>query len=111
MEDNSFQIEMAAKLVISTFPDSNSARRIGTLLVEANLAACVNIFPGEIESIYGWKGKIETGNEVMAFIKTSRYAELEAKLSELHPYEVPEIIAVDIVNGLPSYLAWLEGGA
>ena len=102
---------MKAQLVISTFPNVETARSIGTQLVEENLAACVNIFPGEVESIYRWKGKIETGKEVIAFLKTTRYAELEQRLAKLHPYEVPEIIAVDIAKGLPAYLEWLRSAA
>jgi periplasmic divalent cation tolerance protein len=100
---------MNARLVISTFPDAATARQIGTQLVELQLATCVNLFPGEVESIYRWKGKIETGKEVVALIKTTKYKELEEKLAKLHPYEVPEIIAIEITTGLPAYLNWLQG--
>lgn len=98
-----------ALLVVSTFPDAETARQIGTQLVEAQLAACVNVLPGGVESIYRWKGAVERSSETIAFIKTTRarYPRLESALAEAHPYEVPEIIAIDVCAGLPAYLAWL----
>ncbi|MFV1995906.1 MAG: divalent-cation tolerance protein CutA, partial [Verrucomicrobiales bacterium] len=88
---------MKPLLVISSFPDAQTARQIGTTLVLNQLAACVNIVPG-VESIYRWDGKIENENEALALIKTSAevWPRLEQELRELHPYEVPEIIALDI---------------
>lgn len=96
-------------VVLSTFPDAEAARRIGRMLVEEKLAACVNILP-QIESIYRWKDAIETGGEILAVIKTTtwKYDLLEARIRELHPYEVPEIISLRISNGLPAYLNWIE---
>lgn len=98
-----------ALLVYSTFPDLETARRIGTLLVEEKLAACVNLVP-QIESIYRWQGAVETGAEVLALIKSTtwKYQLLEARLLELHPYEVPEIVSVRIEGGYPAYLNWIE---
>jgi periplasmic divalent cation tolerance protein len=95
-------------LVISSFPDLEKARQIGTLLVEKQLAACVNVLPS-VESIYRWKEKVESASEVLAFIKTTQscYAALEKEIRAHHPYEVPEIIAIDISAGLPEYLQWL----
>ena len=95
-------------LVLSTFPDVETAKRIGTALVTENLAACVNILPG-VESIYRWKGQLEGGAEVIAFLKTTkgRFAALQSKLCELHPYEVPELIALPVTAGLPAYLQWV----
>ena len=95
-------------LAFSTFPDAETARRISKQLVEEKLAACANIFPA-IESIYRWKGKIETGQEMIAFFKTSedRQAAFQEKLRALHPYELPEIIFVPIAAGLPEYLRWV----
>jgi len=96
-------------LVFATFPDIDTARKIGAQLVEKQLAACVNLVP-QIESIYRWKGSIETSAEILALIKTTAdtYAALESRLRELHPYEVPEIIAVDLQVGLPAYLGWVR---
>jgi periplasmic divalent cation tolerance protein len=99
-------------LALSTFPDEETARSIVRQLVEANLVACGNIIP-QVESIYRWQGKIESGRETLAFFKltSSRYREFEEKLRSLHPYEVPEIISCKIDRGLPDYLRWvLENG-
>ena len=100
---------MSEILVISSFPDRERARQIGTILIEKQLAACVNVLPS-VESIYRWEGKIESAEEVLAFIKStkSRYADLEAEIRALHPYEIPEIIAFDISHGLPEYLEWIS---
>ena len=97
---------MEPVVVLCTFPDFDQARQIGAALVERQVAACVNLLPG-VESIYRWEGKVERGGEVLALIKTTRYADLEAAIRELHPYEVPEIIALPIAAGLPEYLQWL----
>jgi len=96
-------------LVFSTFPDAETARRIARIIVEEKLAACVNIIP-KIESIYHWQGKIEESSEVMALIKSThwKYQLLEARIRELHPYKVPEIISVRIDSGHVEYLRWVE---
>ena len=95
-------------LVLCSFPDIDSARQIGTLLVERQLAACVNLLPSA-ESIYHWQGKVESAPEVLALFKTTEalWPEFEQALAEAHPYEVPEIIAIrpDAVAG--PYRAWL----
>jgi periplasmic divalent cation tolerance protein len=98
----------AVLLAFCTFPDSETARRVARELVELRLAACGNILP-QIHSIYRWQGKIESGDEVLAFFKLSanRYSEFEAKLRSLHAYEVPEIIACPIDHALPEYLRWV----
>lgn len=95
-------------LALSTFPDAETARKISNQLIEEKLAACANILPA-IESIYRWKGKIETGNEVIVFFKTSedRQSVFQEKLRSLHPYEVPEIVFIPVVGGLPEYLRWV----
>ena len=101
---------MTAKilLALSTFPDAEAARRISNQLVAEKLAACANILPG-VESIYCWKGKLERGNETLVFFKLSedRQSAFQDKLRSLHPYEVPEIICINIDNGLPDYLRWV----
>ncbi len=95
---------MDVLIVLCTFPNSDTARQIATVLVEAQLAACVNLCPG-IRSIYRWQGKVESEEEVLAIIKTTRsaYDALEAKLKELHPYETPEIIALTPEKISPEY--------
>lgn len=95
-------------LVLSTCPDHSTAEQIATLLVEQRLAACVNLVPG-LTSVYRWQGKTEKETEVLMVIKTdnTRYSELEATLQRLHPYELPEIIAVTLDNGSAEYLRWI----
>ncbi|WP_193210726.1 divalent-cation tolerance protein CutA [Luteolibacter marinus] len=93
-------------VVLCTFPDVEVARRVAGELVTRRLAACVNLVPG-VESIYRWEGEVERSGEVLGLIKTTCYPELEAGLKELHPYEVPEIVALPVGAGLPAYLAWL----
>ena len=95
-------------LALSTFPDAETARRISNQLVAEKLAACANILPS-VESIYCWKGKIESGNETLVFFKLSEDAQsaFHEKLRSLHPYEVPEIIFLPITGGLPEYLRWV----
>ena len=84
------------------------ANAIALAVVEAKLAACVNILP-RVQSIYRWQGKVESASEIALFIKSTAaaYPALEAQIRALHPYEVPEIIALDITQGLPAYLNWL----
>lgn len=95
-------------LAISTFPDEETARRIGRDLVELRLVACVNVLP-QIHSIYRWQGKIESSDEALAVFKLSvnRYPAFEAKLRSFHPYDVPEIIACPVDQALPDYLRWV----
>ena len=96
-------------LVLTNLPDTASAQSLARVLVESRLAACVNLMPG-VQSFYRWQGAIEQATEVPVMIKTTaqRYAELEAALRAQHPYELPEIVAVPLARGLPSYLAWLS---
>lgn len=95
-------------LAFSTFPEAASARRIARELVQENLAACANIVPA-IESIYRWKGEVEEAQETLVLFKTTRarFTDLQVKLKSLHPYDVPELIAIDVVEGLPEYLRWV----
>lgn len=95
-------------LVFSTFPDADIARHTGTLLIESQLAACVNLCP-QIQSIYRWQGKVETDTEVLAIFKTTQaaYAAFEQKLIELHPYDVPEILALPIEKASAAYAQWV----
>ena len=95
-------------IALSTFADSEIARSIAHKLVEERLAACANIVP-QIESIYHWKGKIESSTEILVIFKTTRerYPAFEQRLKALHPYEVPEIVALELTAGLPAYLDWI----
>ena len=95
-------------LVITNTPDRATAERIAEALVTERVAACVNIL-AECTSVYRWEGKLERAGEVPLLIKTSRAAfpRLEAELRKLHPYELPEIIAVPVTVGLPEYLDWV----
>ena len=97
-----------ALLVLTTCPDEAVAERLARQLVEAGLAACVSRMPG-LRSTYRWQGRVEDEPEVLLLIKTvaTRFQELEMRLKSLHPYEVPEIIAVPIVRGSSDYLSWL----
>lgn len=95
-------------LVVTNLPDRASAERVAEALVIQRVAACVNVL-AECVSIYRWEGKLEHANEVPLLIKTTRtaYPGLEAALRELHPYELPEIIALPVDAGLPEYLNWV----
>ncbi|MCL2160987.1 MAG: divalent-cation tolerance protein CutA [Betaproteobacteria bacterium] len=95
-------------LVLTTLPDRASADTLAARLVEENLAACVNIL-SPCDSVYRWQGVIETASEIPLLIKTTRarYPAIEAALQALHPYEIPELIALPVTCGLPAYLDWV----
>jgi periplasmic divalent cation tolerance protein len=95
-------------LAFSTFPDVETARTIARDLVTGNFAACANLIQ-KVESIYRWRGKLESGEEALVIFKLTaeRYDEFEARLRSLHPYEVPEIISCKVTAGLPEYLRWV----
>ena len=96
-------------VVYVTAPSEEVAEGISEALVGGELAACVNITPG-IRSIYKWQGKVESDGEVMMMVKSRRslFKDIEAKVKELHPYDTPEIIAVDIKDGSREYLDWID---
>ena len=95
-------------LVLTTFPDIDTAQQMSQEMVRAKLAACVNIVPAG-QSIYMWKGEICKETEHIAVIKTTdnRYPELELYIKKQHPYELPEIITTPITAGSQDYLTWL----
>jgi len=99
----------ATRLVLCTCPDLKTAEAIAGLLVSEGLAACVSLMPG-VTSVFQWKGEVEKANEVLLLIKTTAaaYQRLEQRILELHPYELPEIIAVSVDQGLASYLDWVS---
>jgi periplasmic divalent cation tolerance protein len=96
-------------LVLTNCPDEAAAQRIALTLVEQRLAACVNRLPA-VHSTYRWQGAVEHAVEVPLLIKTTRerYPELEAAIRSLHPYSVPEIIALPIAGGFAPYLRWID---
>lgn len=101
-------------LVMSSLPDQAAAQQLARTLIERRLAACVSVL-APCQSVYRWKnnGKeaVEEAAEIPVLIKTTagRYAELESALRALHPYELPEIVAVPVLRGLPAYLDWVAG--
>jgi len=99
---------MNALLVLSNLPDRASAEKLAEALIHKRVAACVNIL-APCRSVYRWKGAVQHAEEYPVLIKTTRerYAALEAAIREVHPYELPEIVAVPIERGLPAYLDWV----
>jgi periplasmic divalent cation tolerance protein len=97
------------QIVLCTIPDRETAELIAGTLVSEQLAACVNILPG-VTSMYRWQGAIEQSEELLLNIKTSQkvWPMLEAQIQALHPYELPEIVAVPIKTGEAEYIQWLE---
>jgi periplasmic divalent cation tolerance protein len=97
-------------VVLTTCPDDAAGARIARELVESGLAACVTRV-GPVHSTYRWQGAVQDEPEVLLVIKTlsNRYSELEMRLKSLHPYEVPEIIALPVAAGSVDYLSWLRG--
>jgi len=103
-------VEMSETLIVITnCPDEPTAERIGRTVVEQRLAACVNRL-APVHSTYRWQGRIENAVEVPLLIKTTRarYPDLEAAIRSLHPYSVPEIIAIPAAGGYPPYLRWVD---
>ena len=99
---------MPVFLILSTCPDADTAQRLARILVEERLAACVSLLPGGV-STYRWQGRVEQATEVqlLAMTPADRRDALMARLAELHPYELPEILAVETAAGLPAYLDWV----
>jgi periplasmic divalent cation tolerance protein len=97
-----------AILILTQMPDRVSAQSLARSLVEARLAACVSIGT-PVESLYHWRGQTETAQEFTVVVKTrsERYAAVEAAIRARHPYELPEILAVPVTNGLAPYLDWI----
>jgi periplasmic divalent cation tolerance protein len=96
-------------VVLCTLPEQEIAAKIAGALVEEQLAACVNIIPG-LTSVYRWKGEVHQDNEVLLLIKCTAaiYPQLEQRIQALHPYELPEIIAVPIQTGQADYIQWIN---
>ena len=100
---------MPVVVVFSTFPNADKAAEVARTLVTENLVACVNVVPG-VRSIYRWKGELCDDSEVLAVMKTTeeRTGALIARLGELHPYEVPEVLALPVTTGSAKYIEWVE---
>jgi periplasmic divalent cation tolerance protein len=101
---------MTDKIVVfNTCASADEAEKIARHLVEARLAACVNVCAG-VRSFYRWQGAIEDAGEWLLIIKSSRdrFESLRAELERLHTYDVPEVVAIPIVDGSPNYLNWLD---
>jgi periplasmic divalent cation tolerance protein len=96
-------------VVLSTCASGKEANRIASDLVEKRLAACVNLVSG-VRSVYRWKNKIEKSEEVLLVIKTSRalFESVRSQIEKLHSYEVPEVIALPVVDGAEQYLEWFD---
>ena len=101
---------MSEKIIVfSNCGSQEEARRVARALVDTRVCACVNIIPG-IQSIYRWQGSIQEEAEWMLIIKTTRelFDRLSAELRKNHSYEIPEVIAIPIVEGNPDYLKWID---
>ncbi|MFK5894558.1 MAG: divalent-cation tolerance protein CutA [Pseudomonadota bacterium] len=96
------------KLVLCSCPNQEIATTIAENIVAQHLAACINIVPG-IKSVYYWQGNVESAEESLMLIKThqEKLSSLQNTITTMHPYEVPEIISLDISDGLPKYLDWI----
>lgn len=95
-------------VVLTTAPDAEVAQSLATRVVEERLAACANIIPG-VMSIYRWKGEVQRDAEVLVILKTTRagFDPLRDRIGELHPYDVPEILALDAPEGSADYMRWV----
>lgn len=96
-------------ILLTTFPADRDAAALGRTLVAERLAACVNLLPA-MSSIYRWQGEVETANEIQLVIKTTagRVEALERRVTELHPYDVPEILVLPVIEASAAYAAWLR---
>lgn len=101
-------MQVSPLICFCTCPDADTAERIATALVDERLAACVNILPG-VRSVYRWQDAIERADEVLLLAKTMPdcFERLRARLLELHPYELPELLAVETDHAHPDYLLWV----
>lgn len=101
--------EPTFQVVLVTAPDQETARQLAHTLLKEKHCACVNLIP-QVQSLYHWQGKIQQDQEILMLIKTSKekYAALEQRISELHPYDTPEVIALDVAQGSQKYLNWIS---
>ena len=99
-----------AVLVLTTLPNADAASELAKTVVNEKLAACANLFPA-VRSVYRWQAKLQDENEVLVLLKTraEHLERLKLRILELHPYEVPEVLAVPVESGYQPYLEWLAG--
>ena len=104
------EADPTARIVLTTAANAEDAGRLARTLVEERLAACVSLVPG-VESVYRWKGEVESAKETLLLIKTGaeQLRALEARLHELHSYETPEFLVLKVEAGSDRYLEWLQG--
>ncbi|HET9753774.1 MAG TPA: divalent-cation tolerance protein CutA [Myxococcales bacterium] len=97
-----------AMLVFTTLPSAEAAAELAKAVVGEKLAACANLLPA-VRSIYRWQGRVQDESEVLVLFKTRQehFERLKARLLELHPYEIPEVLAVPVEQGYQAYLDWL----
>jgi len=102
-------METEVRTVLVTAPDAQLAESMASTLVEERLAACVNVIPGLV-SVYRWEGEVQRDQEALMIVKTteSRVAELRERIVQLHPYEVPEVLVLNVVDGHEPYLGWVR---
>ena len=103
---------MSAVVVHCSCPDADVASRVAHALVDERLAACVQAVPG-VTSTYRWHGAVQVDTETLLLIKTTRvrFDALARRVAELHPYDTPELLVLEVVDGTPDYLAWLEAAS
>ena len=96
-------------VVLVTVPSTDVGATLGRTLVEEHLAACVNVVPA-VRSIYFWEGRVQDEGEALLVVKTGRerYPALQRRILDLHPYSVPEILALPVESGSPDYVAWVR---
>lgn len=101
--------DQEAVVVLCTAPDDGPAETLARMLVQERLAACVNRIPGVVSN-FRWEGRVEEDREVLLVIKSTRgrLAALTARIKALHPYELPEVVAVPVIGGLDAYLGWVR---
>jgi periplasmic divalent cation tolerance protein len=97
-----------AMLVLTTLPSAEAAAELAKAVVEEKLAACANLLPA-VRSIYRWQGRVQDESEVLVLFKTRQehFERLKSRVLELHPYEIPEVLAVPVEQGYQAYLDWL----
>jgi periplasmic divalent cation tolerance protein len=102
-------VDAHVRVALVTVPDDATAERLGRILVEERLAACANIVPG-VRSIYRWQGEVQNDAEVLVVLKTTdtRGEELSRRVAQLHPYEVPEVLLLEVGGGHTPYIEWVR---
>ncbi len=103
-------MDTGVRTALVTAPDTEVAESMGRTLVEERLAACVNVIPGLV-SVYRWEGEVHRDDEALMILKTTEscVAALRERVVQLHPYDVPEVLVLDVVDGHEPYLCWVRG--